>query len=208
MSEDSSRFSYPRFLQSVSARTGAAFEIRTGERFQVLDQEGRQACAIVALRKEDHGEWLSPAHTRAALGSIMLTVGATLVSNRREPLLRLEEDTVGRHDLLMPACDRRSYLEAYGVPEHSNCRDNLAGALAEFDIPDDRVPDPVNLFMHVGILGRGELDVRTPLSEGNDYVVFRALTDLIVAVSACPQDRNATNGFNPTGLLVRIFFAD
>ena len=202
---DSSRFSYPRLTQVVPARSGAAFEVRDNERLQILDQSGRQVGALAAIRHDDPNEWLSPSHTREAIGSIMLTTGAVLVSNRRGRLLQIEEDTVGRHDLLLPACDARRYLDHYGLQEHANCRDNLASALEPHGVPDDRLPDPVNIFGHVAVLGRGEIEIREPLSEANDYIVFRVLADLVVAVSACPQDRNNTNGYNPTDLLVRIF---
>ena len=58
----------------------------------------------------------------------------------------------------------------------------------------------------VGAKGFGiEVDVREPLSEPGDFVVLRALTDLIVAVSACPNDRSPQNGRNPSDLLVRVF---
>lgn len=204
-STEPSRFSYPRSMISVVARRGTAFEVREGERFQVLDQSGKQTCPLIACKRDDHEEWASPAHTREGLGSIMLRLDGEIVSARRTPLLRLEEDTVGRHDLTMPLCDGRRYLDRYGLADHQNCRDNLATALGEYDIAGDRLPDPINLFMHIAILGRGELEVREPLSESGDYVVFRALTDLIVAVSACPQDQDAQNGQGPTDLIVRVF---
>ncbi|MDP9374389.1 MAG: urea carboxylase-associated family protein [Chloroflexota bacterium] len=197
--------SFPRLTQLIEARSGTAFELREGERLQLVDQSGKQVAVVVAFKQDDHGEWLSPSHTREGLDAIMLTAGRSLVSNRRNGLLRLEEDTVGRHDLLVPACDQRRYLDYYGLPGHASCRDNLTAALAPYGIPYERIPDPVNIFMHVAILGRGELEFREPLSEPNDYVTFRALADLIVAISACPQDQNATNARNPTDLLVRIY---
>lgn len=199
------RFASPRLSQNVEARHGAAFEVNNGERLQIIDQTGKQTCVLVAFKRDDHGEWLSPSHTRQGLDSIMLQVGSTLASNRHNWLLRVEEDTVGRHDLLIPACDEGRYLGYYGLRFHANCRDNLASALEPHGIPADRLPDPVNIFMHVGILARGELAIREPLSEAQDFIVFRALADLIVAVSACPQDQNATNAFNPTDILVRVF---
>lgn len=202
---DPSRFSYPRAMLSVAARRGVAFEIRQGECFQILDQSGQQTCPLIACRQDDRAEWASPAHTREGLGSVMLRPAGEIVSARRTPMLRLEEDTVGRHDLTMPLCDGRRYRDRYDLVDHPNCRDNLATALGEFDVAGDHLPDPINLFMHVAILGRGELEVRAPLSAAGDYVVFRALTDLIVAVSACPQDQNAQNGAGPTDLIVRIF---
>lgn len=195
----------PRIDQNIEARTGATFEVREGEQILIRDWSGKQTCALVAFKRDDHDECLSTANTREAMGSIMLRKGMTLISNRRNWLLRLDEDTVGRHDLIMPACSRQRYREYYGLPDHANCRDNLRDALAPYGIAEDRIPDPVNIFMHMAILSKGELEARTPLSEPGDEVIFKALTDLIVAVSACPQDQDATNGFNPTDLLFRVF---
>ncbi len=59
--------------------------------------------------------------------------------------------------------------------------------------------------MNVAILQRGELEIREPLAEKDDYVVLRALKDVIAAVSACPQDLVPTNGSNPTDLAVRVY---
>ncbi len=202
---DNSRFSYPRSMLSVAARRASALEVHEGERIQIVDQAGRQTAVLVAFKTDDHGEWASTSHTTEGLRSIMLSLNGEIVSNRRNPLLRLEEDTVGRHDMIMPACDGKRYLDHYGIPDHPSCRDALTTALAEYNIPFDRLPDPFNLFMQTAILSKGDLEVREPLSEAGDFVVLRALTDLIVAVSACPQDRSAQNGFNPTDLLIRVF---
>ena len=202
---DYSRFSYPRSMLTVVARRGSVFEVSEGSRFQIQDQGGKQTAVLVAFKKDDHSEWASTAHTIEGLGSVMLRLNAHIVSNRRNWMMRLEEDTVGRHDMIMPACDGRRYLDYYGLPDHPNCRDNLATALAEYHIPYDRVPNPFNFFMHNAILGKGEVEVREPLSEPGDFVVLRALTDLIVAVSACPNDRSPQNGRTPTDLLVRVF---
>jgi uncharacterized protein len=200
-------FASPRELITVRAGTGKAFEVKEGGRFQVVDEAGKQVCTLVAFRQADRGEWTSVSHTREGLGSIVLTLNGTVMSNRRAWMLRLEEDTVGRHDLTLPACDGKRYLFHYGLTDHPNCRDNLTTALHDYDIPNNFLPDPINLFMHVAILRRGELEVREPLSEPGDYVVLRALTDLIVAVSACPQDQDATNGRTPSDLTIRVFDA-
>ena len=202
---DNSRFTYPRAMLTVSARRAVAFEVREGERFQIVDQSGQQAAVLVACKKDDHGEWASTSHTIEGLRSIMLRLNGHIVSTRRNWMLRLEEDTVGRHDMILPACDGRRYRDYFGLTDHANCRDGLAEALSEYGIGYDDIPNPFNFFMHVAILQKGELEVRPSLSESHDFVVLRALTDLIVAVSACPNDCDATNGRNPTDLVVRVF---
>lgn len=201
---DNSRFSYPRSMLTVAARRAVAFEVREGERIQILDPHGKQCAVLVACKKDDHGEWASPSHTIEGLRSIMLRLNAHLVSTRRNWMLRLEEDTVGRHDMTLPACDGRRYRDYFGLTDHANCRDALATALEEFGIGYDDIPAPFNFFMHVAILQKGEIEVREPISEPNDFVVLRALTDLVVAICSCPNDCDATNGRTPTDLLVRI----
>ena len=204
-SEDHFRFSYPRSMLTVAASVAEAFEVKEGERFQIVDQQGKQTCSLVAFKKDDLTEYVSPSHTCEGLNSIMLRLNAHIVSNRRNWMLRLEEDNVGRHDMLMPLCDGRRYLDYYGLPDHPNCRDSLTTALKDWGITYDKLPDPINFFMQVSILRQGGLEIREPLSEAGDYVVLRALTDLVVGVAASPDDCSARNGRNPTDLLVRIF---
>ena len=105
---------------------------------------------------------------------------------------------------MFAACDPKRY-EALGAPDHASCRAALTEALRSFGIDFDHVPDPINWFMNVAIKQRGELEVREPLSEANDYVVLRAMMPVMAALSACPQDLNPTNGMNPTDLLIRVY---
>lgn len=91
------------------------------------------------------------------------------------------------------------------VAELAGCLTAISQALDTYDIPTDQIPDPINWFMNVGIKGRGELEIREPLSERNDYVVLSVLMDSIIAVTACSQSDDATNGEQPTDILVRVY---
>lgn len=51
--------------------------------------------------------------------------------------------------------------------------------------------------MNIPVDHRGGLDIRPPLSEAGQYVVFRAEKDLIIVISSCPQDIEAVNGDGP-----------
>ncbi len=195
----------PKRAAQVRPTVPIAFPVKEGQLLQITDVQGKQVADMVAFNLHDVREYLSPSHTRAINNSLVLVQGMTLYSNRRNPMLVLVEDTVGRHDLLFPACDRRGYLDDYGLPDHPNCRENFVRVLAEYGIGEDDLPDPVHWFMHVGIVAKGHFEIREPLSERNDYVLLRALMDLVVAVSACPQDQNACNAFNPTDILVRVY---
>jgi uncharacterized protein YcgI (DUF1989 family) len=194
-------------VKSRQIRPGEGFaaEVKTGQLLQIATLQGQQVADFVAFNLADRAERLSTAVTRAKNSSIMLQQGMVVYSNRRSPMFELVEDTVGRHDMLFAACDPRRYKDDYGLEGHPNCREALATALAAFGIDGDQLPDPINWFMHVSILQRGELEIRESLAERNDFVLLQALMDTVVGISACPQDQNPTNGFKPTDLLVRIY---
>jgi len=195
----------PRRAAQIRPTAPIAFPVKEGQLLQITDVQGKQVADMVAFNRHDIKEFLSTSHTRAINNSLMLVQGMTLYSNRRNPMLVLIEDTVGRHDILFPSCDPRRYLDDYGIEDHPNCRDNFYQVLKEYGVEYDYLPDPVNWFMNVGLKARGEFEIREPLSERNDYVLLKAMMDLIVAVSACPQDQNACNAFNPTDILIRVY---
>lgn len=184
---------------------GAAFEVKSGQLLQILTLSGKQVADFVAFNLADRAEYLSTSITRAKNNSLMLQNGMKLYSNRRNELLQLVEDTVGRHDLLFPACDPKRYSEDYKLEDHANCKTALAESLTEYGVSFDQVPDPVNWFMNVAIVQKGEFEIRESIAERNDYVILQALSDVVVAISACPQDQNPTNGGAPSDILVRVY---
>jgi uncharacterized protein YcgI (DUF1989 family) len=184
---------------------GIAVEVKTGQILQIASVKGKQVADFVAFNLDDRAEALSTAVTRAKNNSIMLQNGMKLYSNRRNALLELVEDTVGRHDMLFAACDPRRYKDDFGLEDHPNCREALTNALSDYGVGYDQIPDPINWFMNVSILQRGELEIRESLADRNDYVLLTAHMDIVAAVSACPQDQNATNGGAPTDILVRVY---
>ncbi len=44
-----------------------------------------------------------------------------------------------------------------------------------------------------------------PWSRPGDFVLLRALSDLVCVSSACPCDVDPTNGWNPTDVQVRVY---
>lgn len=190
--------------RQIAPGQGQAVVVKSGQYLQVQTVSGKQVADFVAFTLDDTNEFVSTAHTRAVNVNIIPQLGMTLYSNRRQPMMDIVEDTVGRHDMLFAACDPTRY-ELLGVPGHASCRAALTDAMQEYGVGFDRIPDPVNWFMNVSILQRGELEVREPLAEAGDYVVLKALKDVVVAVSACPQDHGPTNAENPTDLRIAVF---
>lgn len=192
----------PRNTIEIEARRGVAFEVKAGEFLRIIDVEGRQVGDFVGYCPDEKA-YLSPVHTRGMLNAIRWEVGDELWSSTRRALLRIAADDVGCHDMLFPACDARRYELDYGQANHPNCRDNLRKALSEFGL-EPEFPEPLNLFMNVPVRSDGTFEIEEPRSRPGDSVTFEALADLVVGLSACPQDLNPCNGWKPTGLRVEV----
>jgi uncharacterized protein YcgI (DUF1989 family) len=103
---------------------------------------------------------------------------------------------------------------------HESCTDNFWDALEELTASLSlsteqnealdglqtkmgcRVPDPFNLFMNIPVTQEGEgakrgISFEEPKTKPGDYVVLEALRDVVVVMSACPQDVLTINGKNP-----------
>lgn len=170
-----------RVVQSKQITVGSAevFTVKAGQLVQIIDMAGAQVAALVAWGGEDGKERLSTPVTITANASIVLQKGDKLFGNHKTELLELVEDTVGRHDLLTGTVPTPETTSSVQTPVPSN-QEALRAAVA--DAPDDDVSNPVNLFKHVIIKSKGELEGKESFSERNDTVVLAALTDSTVLI--------------------------
>lgn len=191
----------------IPARTGAGFRLAAGEYVQVLDVSGSQCADFFAFDGEDRREYLSAEHTRVAVDRLFPQVGQSFFSNRRRPLLQFEEDrSPGIHDMLFAACDPARY-EQYGVPGHGSCAENYRAAARTLGVDPCHVPQPVNFFMNVAVRLDGRCEFGPPQTSAGDFVLLRAFRDLLIVVSACPQEWNPAANFHPSDLVARVLTA-
>ncbi|MCY1642136.1 urea carboxylase-associated family protein [Methylorubrum sp. SL192] len=183
----------------IPPRSGAAFTLDRGQRLTVIDPQGEQVADLVAFRRDDLDEVISSGRTIDYASRIFLTTGDPIYSNRSNVLLRIVEDTVGRHDFLLTPCSADTFRIIYGDEHpHRGCFGNLAEALAPYGIKPDRIPVAFNVFMHVTVDGQsGEIAVRPPLSQAGDRVSFVAETDLVVGLTACSALQSNNFSFKP-----------
>ena len=120
------------------------------------------------------------------------------------PLLEVVRDTVGRHDTFGLACTAKYYDDA-GYPGHANCSENFNGTLAEHGVAPRKGWPAINFFFNTRIDEHNAITLDEPWSRPGDYVLLRALTDLVCASSACPDDIDAANGWNPTDIHLRVY---
>jgi uncharacterized protein YcgI (DUF1989 family) len=182
-------------LVEIPARRGKALALRSGQRVRVVNTYGQQVVDTWAFNNEDLNEFMSMEHSRVAIGRISPAIGDTMVTNRRQPILTLVEDTSGGiHDTLFAACDRWRYESLGCAGYHDNCTDNLAAALAELGLATRDTPSPLNLFMNIPVVDGHRVEIRPPVSTPGSYVTLRAETRCVVVFSACPQDVVPING--------------
>jgi uncharacterized protein YcgI (DUF1989 family) len=185
--------------ETIAARSGRATFLVRGQCIKVINTHGSQVVDTWAFSRANMAEFMSMEHSRATLGHIIPRVGDALLTNRRRPILTLTEDTSGGvHDTLMAACDRYRYEELGHQGYHDNCTDNLAAALAALGLTPPETPSPLNLFMNIPWSGPGDLSFEPPLSVPGSFIVLRAEMDLVIALSACPQDILVINGIGRT----------
>lgn len=192
----------------IPARSGKAAFARAGQAIKVINTYGQQVVDTWAFNAQDIHEFMSMEHSRQQMLTIFPTVGVTLLTNHRRPILTFIEDTSsGIHDTLIAACDRYRYERLGYVGDHDNCTDNLRFALKEFDLTPPETPCPLNLFMNIPIQPNGKLSIQPPVSTPGSFVTFRAEMDVLMVFSACPQDMVPVNGVNctPTEAHFQVF---
>jgi uncharacterized protein len=189
---------------TVAPASARAFELPAEWALRVTDPEGSQVGDLFCVAGADTGERFSQARTRVYLGRVDLRVGDALWSTRDRPLMRLEHDTVGTHDLLFCGCSAFAFAELLGAPGRTGCLDHLADALAPWGVTPDAVEAPLDLFMATEVAPDGRLLVhRSPAGPG-DHVVLRAETDVVVALAACADDVTECNDGRCGPLLVDL----
>ena len=196
----------------IAAATASAYLVRAGEYIQVIDVSGRQCTDFQALsaRKVDRGldYALDSTVTRTLIGRSYPTPGLPSKAFDREfePLVEIVQDTVGRHDAFATACNSR-YYDDMGYPGHINCTDNFNRALAPYGVAPRKGWEALNYFYNTNIDHQNQLYLDEPWSRPGDYVLMRALTDIVCVSSSCPDDIDAANAWEPTDIHIRTYAA-
>jgi uncharacterized protein len=185
----------------IPAFEGRGVLLSAGQLLDIVDTEGQQVADLVAFDAHDSSEYLSTGHTISCNAKIGLTVGDQLFSNHRNPVFTIVSDDIGKHDIVVPCCDPERYSRDYGLADHPSCLGNLAQArdLLGADVVL-RGENAWNVFMHNRVTTDGAVVTDPATNPPGSTITLRAERDLIVLVSACPQDLTPCNNFNPTSM--------
>ena len=195
---------------TVKRGTAQAYELRQGESVQIIDIDGQQCSDFQALRLNglDSGEesMIDSTATRSMVRRAYPVPGLfdKFFDPDMRPLLRVVQDTCGRHDTFGLACTARSY-EDRGFPGHVNCSDNISFALAPYGVSRRLAWPAINFFWNTWLDDHHNILTEEAFSRPGDHVVMEALDNLLCVTTACPDDIDPINGWNPTDIHVRIY---
>jgi uncharacterized protein len=198
-------------LDSVHAHTiptsmGWAGLVKACQYIRVSDPRGRQCTESLGLQRRGHGRApIRDAHARL--------VQQALSRARRElPLQPSPPDSADdyRH-LRRPRSPYRRPHRA-SLPALRRCwpppqlhRQPDRGDRAYFGTTRFYVPQPFNICGNVPIGADGRVLNGPAPSKKGDYVMMKAWSDVVCAVSACPQQFDSISGWFPTEVQIDVF---
>jgi len=202
----------PKLDLRVRAATAEAYRVKAGDYIQIIDVDGKQCSDFLAFdaaaleRGKEFG--LDPTVTRTLMGTANPGPGlhSKYFDARMTPLVEIVRDTVGRHDAFLLACSAK-YYEDMGYPGHDNCTDNFNRALRPFGIEPRAGWPAINFFFNTVVGADDGITMDEPWSRPGDYVLLRALTDLVCSSSSCADDIDVANAWEPTDIHVRVYDA-
>ena len=197
---------------TIKRGTAHSYEVRAGEYVQIIDVEGQQCSDFQAFHagqlEKGYEFFIDSTATRSMVRSAYPTPGLfdKFYDAEMRPLLRVLQDTCGRHDTFGLACTARSYEER-GFPGHLNCSDNISKALDPYGVAPRAAWPAINFFWNTWLDNHHQIQTEEAHSRAGDYVVMQALDDMVCASTACPDDIDPINGWNPTDIHIRIYAA-
>jgi len=200
----------PILDQRIRSATAQSYFVKAGDYIQIIDIDGRQCTDFqcFSARKLDKGKDhpLDVTTTRSLMGSSYPMPGlhSKYYDQDMEPLLEVVQDTCGRHDAFALACAAK-YYDDIGYPGHANCSDNFNRALADKGVSPRAGWMAINFFFNTAIDAHGLMVADEPWSRPGDYVLLRALTDIVCVSSSCPDDTTPANGWDLTDIQIRTY---
>lgn len=203
----------PKLDLRIDAATASAYRVKAGDYIQIIDVEGKQCSDFLAFDAQaleqglEHGLDATTTHTLMGSAAPGPGLHSKYFDQTQKPLVEVIQDTVGRHDTFMLACNAK-YYEDMGYPGHSNCTDNFNACLASYGIAPRKGWPAINFFYNTFVDDSDGIGLDEPWSRPGDYVLLRALTDLVCASSSCADDIDPANAWMPTDIHVRVYDKD
>lgn len=196
--------------------TGKAFKVYNGQLFRVIEHEGKQVASLMFFNAHNYKEQFMAEFSGGLnyfqppdLGKIgsHYRLGELYSKVPYENLmLTVTDNKIGDH-FLGTHCTRTT-MDILKAPGQRSCSDNFSDALQEFGLQLEDVysPSVLNAFANARIdtNSDGAIRIDPPRSKKGDYIEFQANMDVLVAVSACPDDISPMNDRSCKAIQIQI----
>jgi uncharacterized protein YcgI (DUF1989 family) len=182
---------------------GRSWPVKAGQEVRIVAVEGPQAADVIAWSAADPREGMSSWLTRHMSGNFgrASKVYSKLPAGRQ--MFTVLTDRPGLLWLSPGRCNRLKYA-LLGDPDHANCQDILAATIAPYGMSAFDVPEVLNVFMNPQLHTDGSYHFEPSPVEPGDYFGMRAEMDVVMAVSACPDDAPYNAG-RPKPLRIEVW---
>ena len=132
--------------------------------------------------------------------------GSSLYSipGHENAMMTVIRDPVGVHNILGTRCSGVVYRKKYGIEGYKGCQELLSEAIAAFGLTSYDTHDAFSIFMNKKIGEDGRMIILPPTVKTSESIDLLAEMDLLIAISACPSEKAATNNFVAKSLGIEI----
>ena len=178
--------------------------VKKGQVLVIRDTHGQQAVDFLCYDADNTSDRYSATNTVKVQGNVYVGKGTVLYADSGKPLLRVIEDTVGKHDTIYGCCSNPNNKLRYGVKTTESCYTNFTQELQKHGMDVTSIVPNVNWFMSVPVLDDGAAGVAEAAIKPGSFVKLRAECNVLAVLSNCPQMHNPCNGYKPTPIEVWI----
>lgn len=121
--------------------------------------------------------------------------------------MTIVQDTVRVNDIICGSCSLALDLVRYGEEKASKgCMDLFEESIRPWGLERKDIPMCFNIFLDYPVEAGGNVAIdKDPVSKAGDHIDLRAEMNLLVSITACPQENNPCNGYNPTPIRVAVY---
>ena len=178
--------------------------VRKGQVLVIRDTHGQQAVDFLCYDADNTSDRYSATNTVKVQGNVYVGKGTVLYADSGKPLMRVIEDTVGKHDTIYGCCSNPNNKLRYGVKTTESCYTNFTQELQKHGMDVTSIVPNVNWFMSVPVLDDGSAGVAEATIKPGSFVKLWAECNVLAVLSNCPQMHNPCNGYKPTPIEVWI----
>jgi uncharacterized protein len=189
----------------IPKKSARAFELKKSQILRIIAVEGPQVADLNAFNFHNLKEHFSSGRTRS-VGGIHVREGSSLysISGHENAMMTVIRDPVGVHNILGTRCSGVVYRKKYGIEGYKGCQELLSEAIAAFGLTSYDTHDAFSIFMNKKIGEDGRMIILPPTVKTSESIDLLAEMDLLIAISACPSEKAATNNFVAKSLGVEI----